>query len=219
MPSIAIDQPSHLRLGCTWTARKVHFADSGQTTFMQRRGWTELYRWQVDRAGSMPIFRQIYAQIRSAILSRTFPPGTKLPSTRELAQRLSVARESVVTAYEQLLAEGFISGKAGSGTYIASDLPEAIQRGPVPAAKRPIADARPVAMPRRDVIEFIDTTTESDDRPFNTAPRPCSGAVGHGHPPPVEATRETSTRRVRPRGTGCASLMAHLPGDRCRATC
>jgi GntR family transcriptional regulator / MocR family aminotransferase len=137
-----------------------------------RAGWAELYRWQIDRNAEAPIYRQIYLQIRSAILSRTFPPGTKLPSTRELAQRLSVARASIVAAYEQLLAEGFVSGTVGSGTYISSDLPEAIEpRRPASLAKKPpiIAGTRQPARPNGALVEFVDAASGSPDRPFNTA--------------------------------------------------
>src|SRR5262245_9421942 len=90
-------------------------------------GWAELYGWHVDRATGTPVFRQIYGEVRTAILSRRLPPGTKLPSTRALATRLAVARASVVSAYEQLLAEGYVTGKIGSGTYISADLPEPIE--------------------------------------------------------------------------------------------
>lgn len=51
-------------------------------------------------------------------LSRAFPAGTKLPSTRELAVRLLVSRAAIVSAYEQLFAEGYLTGKAGSATYV-----------------------------------------------------------------------------------------------------
>ena len=78
----------------------------------------------MDRAEDAPVFRQIYLQLRAAILSGTLRPGTKLPSTRELAVQLGVSRSAVVSAFEQLLAEGYASGKKGAGTYIASDLPE-----------------------------------------------------------------------------------------------
>jgi GntR family transcriptional regulator / MocR family aminotransferase len=76
----------------------------------RRQGWADLYAIQVDRTDGTPLFRQIYAQMRSAILQRTLRPGTKLPSTRDLAGRLSVSRNAVVAAYEQLLAEGYASG-------------------------------------------------------------------------------------------------------------
>ena len=62
--------------------------------------------------------------MRSAILSRSLRAGAKLPSSRELAVRLAVSRTAVVAAYEQLLVEGYVTGRAGAGTYIAADLPE-----------------------------------------------------------------------------------------------
>jgi GntR family transcriptional regulator / MocR family aminotransferase len=92
-----------------------------------RRGWAELYAFEVDRAGDVPVFRQIYLQLRSAILSGALRPGTKLPSTRGLAARLGVSRSAVVSGFEQLLAEGYASAKKGAGTYIASDLPESFK--------------------------------------------------------------------------------------------
>jgi len=73
----------------------------------QQRGWENLYAWQLSRTGDAPLFRQIYSQIRSAILSQSLRPGTKLPSTRQLAAQLGVSRSAVVSAYEQLLAEGY----------------------------------------------------------------------------------------------------------------
>ena len=97
----------------------------------RQRSWANLYAWQLVRAGDAPLFAQIYRQIRSAILSQSLRPGTKLPSTRQLASQLSVARSVVVSAYEQLLAEGYLSGKIGSGSYVSSDLPEPVEgRGP-----------------------------------------------------------------------------------------
>ncbi len=90
---------------------------------MSTGGWADLYAWQVDRRSGTPVFQQIYLQIRSAIVSRTLAPGLRLPSTRGLASRLRVARASVISAYEQLLAEGYIVGRARSGTFISSDLP------------------------------------------------------------------------------------------------
>jgi len=132
------------------------------------KGWTDLFDWQVDRASQVPIFRQIYLQTRSAILSRTFAPGAKLPSTRELCTRLGVARASVVSAYEQLFAEGYLSGKIGSGSYISSDLPEAIDRGPRDGGKRSAIRVRRAPVRRCVFHEFADPASQSDDRPFNT---------------------------------------------------
>ena len=69
-----------------------------------------------------PYSRQIYLWFRLAILRRVMRGAERLPSTRELAEQLHVSRTVVVLAYEQLLAEGFVVGRAGSGTYVADVL-------------------------------------------------------------------------------------------------
>ncbi len=66
-----------------------------------------------------PLFRQIYHSLRQSILSGAFRPGDRLPATRTLAEELGVSRTVVLLAYEQLLAEGFATGRAGSGTYVS----------------------------------------------------------------------------------------------------
>jgi GntR family transcriptional regulator/MocR family aminotransferase len=69
-----------------------------------------------------PLSRQIYLWFRQAILRREMGNAERLPSTRELAEQLHVSRTVVVLAYEQLLAEGFVVGRGGSGTYVADVL-------------------------------------------------------------------------------------------------
>jgi GntR family transcriptional regulator/MocR family aminotransferase len=69
-----------------------------------------------------PLSKRIYTGLRQSILSGALPSRGKLPSTRELARELGVSRTVVVLAYEQLLAEGFVSGRTGSGTYVAHDV-------------------------------------------------------------------------------------------------
>lgn len=135
---------------------------------MTSAGWAELYDWQVDRNGGTPLFRQIYGQIRSAILSQTLRPGTKLPSTRDLASRLGVARASVVAAYEQLLAEGYLAGKTGSGTYISADLPEPIEHGPFKLRKQTAAGPRRLPARAAAFASLGTLAAQSDERPFNT---------------------------------------------------
>lgn len=77
-----------------------------------------------DRQASLPLFRQLYTRIREAILSRQLEGGTQLPPTRELAEQLQVSRNTVINAFEQLIAEGYLEGRVGSGTYVARVLPE-----------------------------------------------------------------------------------------------
>jgi GntR family transcriptional regulator / MocR family aminotransferase len=129
-----------------------------------RQGWSDLYAFEVDRIGGTPLFRQIYAQMRSAILQRTLRPGTKLPSTRELGRRLGVSRNAVVAAYEQLLAEGYASGKIGAGTYIAADFPEPFAGAPKRKKSLPPSKAR-ASLFLSD--EALDVTRQDEARPFN----------------------------------------------------
>lgn len=66
-----------------------------------------------------PLFRQIYQALRRAILSGAFSGNARLPSTRDLAEQLGVSRTIVVLAYEQLLVDGLVTGRGGSGTFVA----------------------------------------------------------------------------------------------------
>jgi GntR family transcriptional regulator / MocR family aminotransferase len=69
-----------------------------------------------------PLFRQVYRGLRQAILASTFRAGDRLPSTREMADELGISRTVVLLAYDQLVAEGFATGRRGSGTYVAEGL-------------------------------------------------------------------------------------------------
>ena len=79
---------------------------------------------RLDAHSTRPLFRQIYDGIRNAILSADLPRGARLPSTRDLADQLTVSRMTVVNAYDQLVAEGYLTSRAGSGTFVSGDLPD-----------------------------------------------------------------------------------------------
>jgi GntR family transcriptional regulator/MocR family aminotransferase len=72
-----------------------------------------------------PRYRQIYDAVRAAILAGQLAPGTRLPATRALAAALGVARNTVVNAFEQLIAEGYLESQVGAGTTVARMLPDA----------------------------------------------------------------------------------------------
>ncbi|MDE3841131.1 GntR family transcriptional regulator (plasmid) [Bacillus methanolicus] len=73
----------------------------------------------IDRRLDISLTRQVYEQIRTQILNGELAAGECLPPTRELASNLGISRNVVVEAYEQLLAEGYIEARQGSGTYVA----------------------------------------------------------------------------------------------------
>lgn len=64
--------------------------------------------------------RQIFLQIREKILTGELCAGEQLPSTRALSGDLGISRNTVLTAYEMLVSEGFLQGVSGSGFYISS---------------------------------------------------------------------------------------------------
>jgi GntR family transcriptional regulator / MocR family aminotransferase len=98
----------------------------------------------LDRALPVPLHRQVYARLREAILAGRLPRGRAMPSTRTLARDLSVSRNTVLTAYEQLHAEGYLDGRIGSGSYVCAELPDApaIVTGE-PAPDRPATPRQP----------------------------------------------------------------------------
>jgi GntR family transcriptional regulator / MocR family aminotransferase len=81
-----------------------------------------------DERESTPMYRRLYDWFRSAILTGELRPGQKLPSTRYLASELNVSRITVLCAFQQLAAEGYIVSSAGSGTYVAKSIPDQVTR-------------------------------------------------------------------------------------------
>src|SRR5262249_33738075 len=75
-----------------------------------------------------PLYQKLYGAMRQAILSGQMEAGTRLPSTRNLADELAVSRNTVVNAFDQLIAEGYVESRTGDGTYVAHALPEDLLR-------------------------------------------------------------------------------------------
>lgn len=71
-----------------------------------------------------PLYRQLYFAVRDAILTGRLRPGQRLPATRSFASDLGLSRNTVVSAFDQLLAEGYTEGRTGAGTYVSATLPE-----------------------------------------------------------------------------------------------
>ncbi len=94
----------------------------------------------LERHAATPLFRQLYEQVKGAILRGAITPGMQLPPTRALCELLAVSRQTVLNAYDLLTAEGYLSGSVGKGTFISGDLPIARQRAkPSGALLRPLS--------------------------------------------------------------------------------
>ena len=79
----------------------------------------------LDRKGGSPLYVQIVDYIRQLIETDVLKPGVKLPATRELAGDLGVDRATIVTAYDELVAQGFATAHVGQGTFVAAHAPSA----------------------------------------------------------------------------------------------
>lgn len=80
---------------------------------------------RLERGTAEPMYRQVLRLVQQAILTGQLTPGTKLPSSRTLAEDLDIARNTVLRVYDQLTAEGYVLSTTGSGTYVADTRPDA----------------------------------------------------------------------------------------------
>jgi len=96
---------------------------------------------RLDRDHPEPLGVQLSAQVRDLVLAGTLAPGDRLPSTRALAADLGVARSVTEQAYDQLLAEGWLTAQQGAGTFVASG-----------GAPRPPATPRPHRSATPDLV-------------------------------------------------------------------
>ena len=72
--------------------------------------------------GEGPLYGQIYRAIRNAILEGRVGAGTRLPTTRALAAELGISRNTVISAFEPLRAEGYVHSRVGAGTFVAPQI-------------------------------------------------------------------------------------------------
>jgi GntR family transcriptional regulator/MocR family aminotransferase len=94
------------------------------------------------RPTGTPAGRWLFDAVRAAILDGRLAPGARLPATRDLARQYGLARGTIVGAFEQLRAEGYVTGVVGAGTFVSRVLPDAllsVRRRAVaaPAPRRP----------------------------------------------------------------------------------
>ena len=106
-----------------------------------------------DAASGAAVGSQLVHGLRDAILQAVMQPGQRLPSSRALADRIGVARNTVVAAYTQLQAEGFVVAGHGSGTYVR---PVVQERGAIPAAPARGATAVAHRLSHVDVLDLLD---------------------------------------------------------------
>jgi len=144
----------------------------------------------LDDTSGIPLYRQVYAGLRDAILEGRLPPGTRIPSSRRLAEYLAVSRSTVLVAFDQLTAEGFLIGAVGSGSRVSDHLPPP---PPPPEADIPMASSLGMLSRRgRSLVEL-----PRPARPRSPGPL----AFRQGQPPvdgfPLDVWRRLAARCYR----------------------
>ncbi len=109
----------------------------------------------LDRTSPEPLYRQVERQLRAAIETRRVTPGERVPSVRELAAQLDVGRLTISTAYEQLAADGYLTGRIGFGTVVSATAPDAAEaasagRGEAAGPRRRPPKDGPIKLPPID---------------------------------------------------------------------
>jgi GntR family transcriptional regulator / MocR family aminotransferase len=98
----------------------------------------------VSLQGRGPLNQRLYRGLRQSILEGKLAPGTRLPSSRSLADDLGLSRNVVLMAFDKLLDEGYVEARTGSGTYVSQLLPDAAL-----APWRPRLESRTASQPIR----------------------------------------------------------------------
>ena len=107
-------------------------------TAPHRRSQAALLSLALEREPDRPpLQQQLYGQLREALLAGRLGPGRRLPSSRALAGELGCSRNTVIGAFEQLKAEGYLECRGGSGSYVSPVLPESLQVASAAAPARP----------------------------------------------------------------------------------
>jgi GntR family transcriptional regulator/MocR family aminotransferase len=122
---------------------------------------------RIDRRAPGGLQQQIYAGVSRAVLDGIVQPGTRLPSSRTLADDLAVSRTTTLLAYEQLVAEGYLVGRHGSGTFVAHELPDDLPRAA--ASRRRLTAWKHPPLSRRGLAL---TSTPPPARRLPGPPRP-----------------------------------------------
>ncbi|MDP9812614.1 GntR family transcriptional regulator/MocR family aminotransferase [Rhizobium tibeticum] len=146
------------------------------TLTRRREGPSASFRPTIDPSSSAPLPRQLYLSLRNAVVEGRLTAGQRLPSTRLASAEWKISRGVIAEAYEILMSEGFAVARHGSGTYIASSIPEGaartdpsdegraqvIRRG-VSAAATAILTSGPNLEPQR-ALPFVTGRIAHDER-------------------------------------------------------
>jgi DNA-binding transcriptional regulator YhcF (GntR family) len=113
---------------------------------------------QVDPRSDKPLFDQLRRQLIDGIRAGTLPPGTRLPTVRELAGQLGLAVNTVARTYRELETAGVVETRRRLGTFVARVDPA--DAAMAAAAQAFLATARSLGLGRAEAVRYLDTTPE-----------------------------------------------------------
>ncbi|KMY53715.1 GntR family transcriptional regulator [Bacillus sp. FJAT-27231] len=168
--------------------------------------------WKPDRKAKKPIYKQLAEYIENGIVDGTFPPDKPLPSERQLASELGVNRSTIVSAYDELEANGLIERKRGKGTTISKDI-WGITKKRVPSWNRyveagsflpnlPVTQRIRKEMTAQKLINLASGELSEDLFPTNSlqeimSSKVFSGSLGYDHLQGSETLRETIAKHMK----------------------
>src|SRR6476469_6472187 len=188
----------------------------------------------IDANSEAPLHEQIYDGLRDAIVSGRLRAGARLPATRMLADSLSVSRNTVILAYDELSAEGYLDRRARGGTFVARTLPDRAMRlrraAGQPRAERGLRGSARVLSARGQTIASMllpaSVNTESAPRAFRPGvpaldafPAELWGRLvaRHWRSSPPRSLAYGHSAGYRPLREAIASYIAVVRGVRCTA--
>ena len=168
----------------------------------------------------MPLYRQIYEHLREAILAGTLPESTRLPPERSLAEQLGVNRSTVVHAYRELVADGLIEQRVGSGSRVvpqlrggqperAAGVPWWVTLPPWRVGEFPNVLGELAAKPQSGRISFVQGVAPDEPSPlgelaksFGRVARDPRFVLSYGDSEGYEPLRTAIAARMNARGAG-----------------
>ena len=117
--------------------------------------------WKIEFHSGIPVYKQIVNRLMAAMADGTLKHGDRLPTIRELHERLGVNPNTVAKAYQELTVKGLLEGQRSFGSFVKID--EAADTLPVPKKKaklkelyqRMLAEARSHGLDEEQILSFI----------------------------------------------------------------